>query len=469
MFSKNKYKQETEIEKYNFHYSTKDYKYNFGNGLNIKIVKKISKLKNEPKWMLDLRLKAYKEFIKIKLPKWGIANLEIDYSKISFFKANDRKINNSWDDVPDYIKKTFDRIGVPKAEREFLAGVGAQFDSEIVYHNTIKKLEDQGVVFLSMDEGLKRYPVLVKKYFSKLVPINDNKFAALNSAVWSGGSFVYIPKNVKVDIPIQAYFRINSSNLGQFERTLIIADEGSQVNYIEGCTAPMYSTQSLHAAVVEIFALKNAKVRYTTIQNWSNNIYNLVTKRAQAEENALVEWVDGNLGSKITMKYPAIYLKGKNSRGNVLSIALAGKGQKQDTGAKVFHQADNTKSTIVSKSISKDGGESAYRGLLKVDKGLKNITASVNCDAILVDDHSKTDTYPVMVINEPTADISHEATVGNISVDKLFYLMSRGIDEGQAIALIVLGFISDFSKEIPLEYALELNRLIKMEFEESIG
>ena len=463
-------KKTNNSKKYNFKTPTDSYNYSFKAGLNKEVIKKISKLKNEPKWMLDYRLKAYESFIKMKTPKWGIADLsKINYNEVSYFKTPYLDEKTTWKDVPKYIKKTFDKLGVPQAERKFLAGVGAQMDSEVIYHSSLEKLEKQGVVFLSMDEGLKKYPKLVKKYFGKIVPFDDNKYSSLNSAVWSGGSFVYVPKGVKVDMPVQAYFRINSANVGQFERTLIIADEDSEINYIEGCTAPIYSSKSLHAAVVEVVALNGAKVRYSTIQNWSNNIINLVTKRAFAYKNSVVEWVDGNLGSGINMKYPSIYLKGKGSRGSVLSIAFASKGQKQDAGAKMFHEADDTKSVIVSKSISMKGGESAYRGLLKVNKGLKNVSANVSCDALLIDSKSKTDTFPVMIINEPTASVYHEATVGEIDENKLFYLMSRGIPKEKAVTLIILGFINDFSKEIPLEYAIELNRLIAMQFQESVG
>ncbi len=465
-----KAKKATEIEKYNFSYSTKDYKIKFNKGLDTNVIRKISAIKREPKWMLDFRLKAYNVFKEKKLPTWGIMPLnEIDFKNITYFASVGSDEKKSWKDVPKNVKKTFERIGVPKAERDFLAGVGAQYDSEVIYHKTKKEFEDKGVVFLSMDEGLKQYPDLVKKYFGTVVPIEDNKFSALNSAVWSGGSFVYVPEGVKVDTPLQAYFRINSANMGQFERTLIIADKNSKIHYVEGCTAPRFSTQSLHAAVVEVIALEGASIRYTTIQNWANNIYNLVTKRAFAYKDATVEWVDGNLGSKLTMKYPAIHLKGENARGEVLSIAIASKNQKQDAGAKIIHEANNTTGTIISKSISKDGGESSYRGLVKINKGLKNIKSNVRCDAILIDSKSKTDTYPVIIVNEPTAEVSHEATVGRIGEEQLFYLMSRGIEESKAITLIILGFISEFSKQLPLEYAVELNRLIEMEFENSVG
>lgn len=463
-------KKATKIEKYNFLYSTNNYKVKFDKGLSEDVIKRISKHKNEPKWMLDFRLKSYKKFLKKKTPTWGVGNLkEIDYNNITYFASIDSKENKSWKDVPSSVKKTFDRIGVPKAEQAFLAGVGAQYDSEVVYHRIKEEFEKKGVVFLSMDEGLKKYPKLVKKYFGSVVPLDDNKFASLNSAVWSGGSFVYVPKNLKVDTPLQAYFRINSANMGQFERTLIIADKNSKIHYIEGCTAPKYSSQSLHAAVVEVIALEGATIRYSTIQNWANNIYNLVTKRAFAYKNATIEWVDGNLGSKLTMKYPAIYLKGEGSRGEVLSIAIASKNQMQDAGAKIIHEANNTTGTIVSKSISKDGGVSAYRGLVKIGAGLKNTKSNVKCDAILMDSKSKTDTYPVIIVDEPTAEVSHEATVGRIGEEQLFYLMSRGIEESKAVTLIILGFISEFSKQIPLEFAVELNRLIEMEFENSVG
>ncbi len=465
-----KIKTATKIEKYNFLYSTDNYNVKFNRGLSEEVIRKISKYKKEPKWMLDFRLKSYKVFLKKKTPMWGIGALnEINYNSITYFASIDSKERKDWKEVPSSVKKTFDRIGIPKAEQKFLAGVGAQYDSEVVYHKTKKEFADRGVIFLSMDEGLKQYPELVKKYFGSIVPFDDNKFASLNSAVWSGGSFVYVPENVQVDIPLQAYFRINSSNMGQFERTLIIAGKNSKIHYIEGCTAPRYSSQSLHVAVVEVIALEGSTIRYSTIQNWANNIYNLVTKRAFAYKNATVEWVDGNLGSKLTMKYPAIYLKEEGARGEVLSIAIASKGQKQDAGAKIIHEANNTTGIIVSKSISKDGGVSAYRGIVKISKGLKNIKSNVKCDAILMDSKSKTDTYPVIIVDEPTAEVSHEATVGRIGEEQLFYLMSRGIEESKAITLIVLGFISDFSKQIPLEFAIELNRLIEMEFENSVG
>lgn len=464
-----KQREATLINKYNFSNPTSNYKYKFKKGLSTSIIKKISKIKNEPKWMLDFRLSAYSYFLKKKTPEWGITPIDINFKEIRFFAGVGDSQKNKWNKLQSDVKKTFERIGIPRAERDFLAGVGAQYDSEVVYQKTKKEFEDRGVIFLSMEEALKKYPSLFKKYFGSVVPLDDNKFASLNTAVWSGGSFVYVPKNVKVDIPLQAYFRINSPNMGQFERTLIIADKNSKIHYIEGCTAPRYTSDSLHAAVVEVIALEGAEVRYSTIQNWSNNIYNLVTKRAHAYKNASVEWVDGNLGSKLTMKYPTIYLKGENSRGEILSIAIASKNQKQDAGAKIFHEANNTTSSILSKSISKDGGETAYRGLIKVNKGLKNIKSNVKCDAILMDSLSKTYTFPTILIEEPSAEVFHEASVGRIGEDQLFYLMSRGVEESKAITLIILGFISNFSKQIPLEFAVELNRLIELEFENSVG
>ncbi|PIN85232.1 MAG: Fe-S cluster assembly protein SufB [Candidatus Diapherotrites archaeon CG11_big_fil_rev_8_21_14_0_20_37_9] len=458
-----------DYKKYDFNYSTKNYKIKFPNGINEETVRKISELKKEPKWMLDFRLKSLKAFNEMKMPSWGANLNEINFDEITYYMKSDDDNKRSWDDVPDDVKKTFERLGIPEAERKMLAGVGAQYDSEVMYHNIRKDLEKKGVVFLSMDEGLKQYPELVKEHFSKIIPFNDNKFAALNSAVWSGGSFVYIPKNTVVDIPLQAYFRINAEKFGQFERTLIIVDEGAQVHYVEGCTAPVFSSKSLHAAVVEVIAKENSQVRYTTIQNWANNIYNLVTKRAFIYKNAKVEWVDGNLGSKITMKYPALYLMEEGARGEVLSIALAGKGQHQDAGAKAVHLASNTTSKITSKSISKDGGRSSYRGLVKVLKGCKNVKSSVNCDALILDKKSRSDTYPTIEIDEPTATIAHEATVGKIGDDEIFYLTSRGLSEAEAMTLIILGFIQPFTKTLPMEFAVELNRLIEMEMENSVG
>ena len=466
-----KERQLTEVDysKYDFNYDTKDYAVKFDKGLNEGVVRKISEIKKEPKWMLDLRLKALKAFQEKAMPEWGADLSEIDFDNIVYYMRAADANKRSWEEVPDDVKKTFERLGIPEAERKMLAGVGAQYDSEVMYHSIREDLEKQGVKFLSMDEGLKQFPEIVKEHFGKIIPINDNKFASLNTAVWSGGSFVYIPKNVKVDIPLQAYFRINSESFGQFERTLIIADEGSQVHYIEGCTAPKFSSQSLHSAVVEVIAREGAHVRYTTVQNWSDNIYNLVTKRAFAYKNATVEWVDGNLGSKVTMKYPAIYLMEEGAKGEVLSIALAGKGQHQDAGAKIIHLASNTTSTINSKSVSKDGGRSSYRGLIKVIKGCKNVKSNVICDALILDKESRSDTYPSVEIDEPSATIAHEAKVGKIGDDEIFYLTSKGLSEAEALTLIVLGFIQPFTKTLPLEYSVELNRLIEMEMENSVG
>ncbi|MCH7902200.1 Fe-S cluster assembly protein SufB [archaeon] len=469
--NRTKERQLTEVDysKYDFNYDTKDYDVKFDKGLNEDVVRKISEIKKEPEWMLEIRLKALKAFQEKPMPEWGADLSEIDFDNLIYYMRAADANKRSWDEVPDDVKETFERLGIPEAERKMLAGVGAQYDSEVMYHSIREDLEKQGVKFLSMDEGLKQFPKVVKEHFGKIIPLNDNKFASLNTAVWSGGSFVYIPKNVKVDIPLQAYFRINSESFGQFERTLIIADTGSQVHYIEGCTAPKFSSQSLHSAVVEVIARENSHVRYTTVQNWSDNIYNLVTKRAFAYKNAHVEWVDGNLGSKVTMKYPAIYLMEEGARGEVLSIALAGKGQHQDAGAKIIHLASNTTSTINSKSISKDGGRSSYRGLIKVVKGCKNVKSNVVCDALILDKESRSDTYPTVEIDEPTATIAHEAKVGKIGDDEIFYLTSKGLSEAEALTLIVLGFIQPFTKTLPLEYSVELNRLIEMEMENSVG
>lgn len=438
-------------------------------GLTQNIISEISAVKGESAWMLDFRLRAYALFKKMPLPAWGADLSPIDFDAITYYlKATDRQAN-VWEDLPQEIKDTYDRIGVPEAEKKFLAGVSAQYESEVVYESFDKELKKLGVIFCDMDTAFKKYPALVKEYLGTLIPSHDNKFAALNSAVWSGGSFVYVPKGVEVKLPLQAYFRINAEAFGQFERTLIIADEGSSVHYIEGCTAPIYTTSSLHSAVVEIFVKKNARVRYTTVQNWSKNIYNLVTKRAQAGENAVMEWVDCNIGSGVTMKYPAVYLAGRKAHGEVLSIAYAGKGQHQDAGAKMLHLAPDTTSRVVSKSIAKDGGRTTYRGLVHIAKSAKNAKASVVCDALLIDDLSRSDTYPTMRSQEPSASIEHEATVEKIGTDKLFYLTSRGIKKSDAEGLLVNGFIAPVVKEIPLEYSIELNRLINMEMEGSIG
>ncbi len=446
-----------------------DYVFKSDKGLTEAIVRKLSERKNEPEWMLSIRLKALQHFIQRPLPRWGADLSELDFNDIHYFVAASEKPGKTWDDVPEYIKKTFDRLGIPEAERKFLAGVSAQYESEVVYHSIREDLEKQGVIFLDMDTALKEHPDIVRRYFGKAIPYTDNKFAALNTAVWSGGSFIYVPSGVKVEIPLQAYFRINAENMGQFERTLIITEPGSYVHYIEGCTAPIYASDSLHAAVVELFALEGSTIRYTTIQNWSNNVFNLVTKRAFAYRNATVQWVDGNLGSKVTMKYPAVYLMEEGARGEVLSIAYAGKGQHQDAGAKMVHLAPNTSSTVLSKSISKDGGRSSYRGLVKVNRKAFNVKANVRCDALLLDDHSRSDTYPYMDIAEPGAQIEHEATVSKVGDDQLFYLMSRGLSENDAISMIVNGFFEPFTKELPMEYAVELNRLIQLEMEGSIG
>ena len=454
--------------KFGFH-DKEDYVFKSEKGLNRDIVERISARKEEPDWMLRYRLKALEYFHKRPMPSWGSDLSEIDFANIHYYVKPSEKTEKSWDDVPEYIKDTFEKLGIPEAERKFLAGVSAQYESEVVYHSLQKELEDQGVVFLDMDSALKQHPELVKKYFGTIIPANDNKFAALNGAVWSGGSFIWVPPGVKVDIPLQAYFRINTENMGQFERTLIIAEPGSSVHYIEGCTAPIYATDSLHSAVVELIALEGSTIRYTTIQNWSNNVYNLVTKRAYAYKNATVEWIDGNLGSKITMKYPAVHLVGEGARGEVLSIAYAGKGQHQDAGAKIVHAASNTSSTVLSKSISKDGGHTSYRGLVKVYPNATNVKCNVRCDALLLDDKSRSDTFPYMEIENKAVDIGHEATVSKVGDEQLFYLMSRGLSENAAISMIVNGFFDPFIKELPMEYAVELNRLIQLEMVGSIG
>jgi Fe-S cluster assembly protein SufB len=438
-------------------------------GLSRAIIEQISYSKGEPKWMLEFRLNAYESFLKKKTPEWGGDLSKIDYDKIHYYLKPTDSEKKDWNDVPQEIKDTFERLGVPQAEREFLAGVKAQYDSEVAYSSLRDELEDEGVLFLSTDEGLKRYPEIFEQYFGKLVPYADNKFSALNSAVWSGGSFVYIPKGVHVQRPLQAYFRINAARMGQFERTLIVADEGSFAHYVEGCTAPVYSEDSLHAAVVEVFVKKGARFRYTTIQNWSDNVYNLVTKRARVEEDALMEWVDGNLGSKLTMKYPSCYLVGNNAKGEVLSIAYAGNGQHQDAGAKMVHLAPNTSSRIISKSVSVDGGRTSYRGLVDISPAATNAKSHVECDALILDETSASDTFPVMRINESGAEVEHEATVSKIGEEKLFYLMSRGLNEAEATSMVVSGFIEPIVKELPMEYAVELNRLIELEMEGSVG
>ncbi len=438
-------------------------------GLSEAIVHAISDHKNEPDWMRKFRLRALKAFYKKPMPNWGANLSALNFDNLYYYAKPVEEQKRDWQDVPEYIRNTFDRIGIPEAEKKFLAGVGAQYDSEVVYHSIREELARKGVVFCDPETAVREHPDLVQQYFGTVIPPMDNKFAALNSAVWSGGSFVYVPPGVKVDIPLQAYFRINLENFGQFERTLIIADEGSFVHYVEGCTAPIYTTDSLHSAVVEIIARPGARVRYTTIQNWSGDVYNLVTKRAVAHTEATVEWVDGNLGSKRTMKYPSVYLMGEGAHGEVLSIAFAGKGQEQDTGGKIIHAASNTTSTINAKSISKDGGIASYRGLLKVAEGLKNIRSRVVCDALILDDYSSSNTYPNMEIDSDDVSIEHEARVSRISEEQLFYLMSRGLSEQEASMMIVNGFLDPLVKELPMEYAVELNRLIELQMEGSVG
>ena len=438
-------------------------------GLTHQIVDQISDIKNEPDWMRRFRHDALDIFFSKTMPTWGADLSGIDFDDIYYYLRPAEKQGKSWDDVPEDIKRTFDRLGIPEAERRFLAGVGAQYESEVVYHSLKEEWEKLGVVFLDMDSGLRDHEDIVKEYFATVIPAADNKFAALNSAVWSGGSFVYVPAGVHVDIPLQAYFRINAENMGQFERTLIVVEEGASVHYVEGCTAPIYSSDSLHSAVVEIIVKKGGRCRYTTIQNWSTDVYNLVTKRAMAYEDATMEWIDGNLGSKVTMKYPAVYMMGPQAHGEILSIAFAGNGQHQDAGGKVVHAAPNTSSKIVSKSISKDGGRASYRGLLKVAKGAQHSRSNVVCDALLLDADSRSDTYPYIEIDEDDVSIGHEASVSKIGEEQLFYLMSRGIDEDEAAAMIVGGFIEPLVKELPMEYAVEMNRLIQLQMEGSIG
>ncbi|MEM5805526.1 MAG: Fe-S cluster assembly protein SufB [Candidatus Aenigmatarchaeota archaeon] len=437
--------------------------------LTKEIVEKISEIKNEPEWMKEVRLKAFKHFLQRPMPTWGADLSGIPWNDIIWFAKPESRKTTRWEDLPENIRNTFEKLGIPEAERKFLAGVGAQFESEVVYHSIQKELRKKGVIFLDTDAAVQEYPEIVRKYFGTIVPYNDNKFAALNTAVWSGGSFIYVPEGVEVDLPLQAYFRINAKNMGQFERTLIVAEPYSKVHYIEGCSAPIYASNSLHAAVVEIVALKGAKVRYTTIQNWSSDVYNLVTKRAYAYEDAIVEWLDGNIGSKVTMKYPSVFLMGRNAKADILSVAFAGKNQHQDSGGKVLHFAPNTQSRITAKSVCKDGGRTSYRGLVYVAKNATGVKSTVRCDALILDDKSRTDTYPYNEINESDATITHEATVGKIGEDQIFYLMSRGLSEVDAISMIVTGFIEIFTKELPMEYAVELNRLIRLEMEGSVG
>ncbi len=456
-----------------------DYKYGFkteytnlkdtGKGISEAIVREISEIKKEPEWMLNFRLKAYEHFIKTPMPEWGPDLSDLDFSQYTYYIKPSEKTESSWEDVPDEIKDTFDKLGIPEAEAKFLAGVSTQYESEVVYHNTQKELEAQGVIFMDTDSALREYPELFKEYFGKVVSYADNKFSALNSAVWSGGSFIYVPKGVKIEKPLQSYFRINTERMGQFERTLIIVDEGADVHYVEGCTAPIYSSDSLHSAVVEIYIRNGGHCRYSTIQNWSNNILNLVTKRTICEANAHMEWIDGNIGSKITMKYPACVLKGEGAKGTTISIAFAGEGQIQDAGAKMIHLAPNTSSTIISKSLSRNGGNVTYRGIVEHGKKAKGARSHVECDTIILDDSSKSDTIPYNVVKNDDVTIQHEATVSKVSEEQLFYLMSRGLTEEQATEMIVMGFIEPFAKELPMEYAVELNQLLKLEMNGSIG
>jgi Fe-S cluster assembly protein SufB len=456
------------IEKYGFH-DPENYTFKSEKGLNENVVRQLSAMKDEPAWMLERRLQALGIYQRKPVPQWGGDLSQLDDQDIFYYVRADDKRSRDWNEVPDYIRDTFDRLGIPEAEQKFLAGVGAQYESEVVYHNLHKRWEEQGVIFVDTDTGLQEYPELFKQYFGTVVPASDNKYSALNTAVWSGGSFIYVPEGVEIAIPLQAYFRINAENMGQFERTLIIVEPGAKVHYIEGCTAPMWSSNSLHSAVVEVVVKEHAYCRYTTIQNWANNIYNLVTKRAHAHEGATMEWVDGNMGSRLTMKYPSVFLMGPKAKGEVLSIALAGKGQHQDAGAKMVHLAPETTSTITSKSISHSGGRATYRGLAKVNKGARNSAVSVICDALILDKYSRSDTVPYIEVNEEDVTLAHEATVGRIGEEQLFYLMSRGLDESEAISMVVQGFMEPFTKELPLEYAVEMNRLIQLEMEGSVG
>ncbi len=455
-------------DKFGF-YDPEKYVFKAKKGLSREVVEEISWMKNEPEWMLKYRLRALDIFYKKPMPQWGGNLNDIDFEDIYYFLRATEKAERSWEEVPADIKRTFDRLGIPEAEQKFLSGVGAQYESEVVYHNIKESLSKQGVIFVDTDTAVRNHPDLVKKYFGTVIPSADNKFAALNSAVWSGGSFIYVPPGVHVEMPLQAYFRINAKNMGQFERTLIIADEGSYVHYVEGCTAPIYTSDSLHSAVVEIIVQKGARVRYTTIQNWSANVYNLVTKRAVAQEDATMEWVDCNLGSKLTMKYPSVYMMGKGAHGEILSVAFAGKGQHQDAGGKVVHGAPYTSSTIASKSISKDGGRTSYRGLLKVYPGAEGVKSNVRCDALLLDEESRSDTYPYIEVDEDNVTIGHEASVSKIGEEQLFYLMSRGLTEAEASTMIVSGFIEPIVKELPMEFAVEMNRLIQLQMEGSVG
>lgn len=454
---------------YGFHESTENYVFRGKKGINRDVVAQISEMKKEPAWMRDFRLNALDIFFQKRMPNWGGDLSELDFQDIFYYVRASDKQEKSWDDVPDDIRRTYDKLGIPEAEKKYLAGVKAQYESEVVYGSLQEDLANKGVIFTDTDSALRDHPDLVKEYFGTVIPSQDNKFAALNSAVWSGGSFIYVPKGVHIEFPLQAYFRINSENMGQFERTLIIVDEGASVHYVEGCTAPTYSTESLHSAVVEILVKRNARCRYTTIQNWSSNVYNLVTKRAMAYGDSLMEWVDGNLGSKLTMKYPAIYLMEPGARGETLSIAFAGKGQHQDAGAKMVHCAPHTSSRIISKSISKGGGRSSYRGLVKVQKDAHHCKSNVVCDALILDPASRSDTYPYIEVEQENVAIEHEASVSKIAEEQLLYLMSRGLTEPEASSMIVTGFIEPLVKELPMEYAVEMNKLIELQMEGSVG
>lgn len=469
---KNKTIQDLQLDQYKYDFVTDaEPVYRARKGLSEEVVREISAYKEEPQWMLDSRLKALQVYESKPMPTWGgnLSELDAVLDEIYFYVRPQDRMEHSWEDVPEEIKDTFEKLGIPEAERKVLAGVGAQYESEMVYHSLREEWEKQGVIFDSIEDGLKNHPDLFREYFGTIIPTQDNKFAAMNAAVWSGGSFVYIPPGVHLDTPLQAYFRVNQERMGQFERTLIICDEGASAHYIEGCTAPVYSTESFHSGVIEIVVKKNARFRYTTIQNWSNNMYNLVTQRAVVHEGANMEWLDGNLGSKLTMKYPSCYLVGEGAHGEILSIAYSGDGQHQDTGGKVVHVAPYTTSSIISKSISKGHGRSTYRGLCKVHKGAHHARSNVECDALLIDDTSRTDTYPYIEIEENDANVGHEASVSKIGEEQLFYLTSRGISEEEAMAMIVRGFIEPIAKELPLEYAVELNRLIELEMEGSVG
>jgi Fe-S cluster assembly protein SufB len=458
------------IGEYKYGFSDpEDYVFKSRKGLDSDVVRQISAMKGEPQWMLEFRLKALEHFQKRPMPTWGGDLSKLNLDDIYYYVKPTEAESKSWDDVPETIKNTFDKLGIPEAERKFLAGVGAQYESEMVYHRIHENLEKMGVIFVSIEDGLRKHPDLFRQYFGTVIPIEDNKFAALNGAVWSGGSFIYVPPGIKIDLPLQAYFRLNAANIGQFERTLIIADEGAQIHYVEGCTAPIYTSDSFHSGVIEIVVKKGARVRYTTIQNWSVNVYNLVTQRAMVHENATMEWVDANLGSKLTMKYPSCYLLEPGAHGEILSMAFAGPGQHQDAGGKVIHFAPHTSSKVTSKSISKGSGRASYRGLLKVHKGAYDVKSNVVCDALLLDNKARSDTYPYIEIDEEDVSVGHEASVSKVGEEQLFYLMSRGLSEEAATTMVVSGFIEPLVKELPMEYAIEMNRLIQLQMEGSIG